>query len=76
MGGAGGVAILFTGAVGQYSSTTATQCDISIDRFGLVGAIVSGSFSGELYATSRTGDTPQQIHVTDGEFQVIRSLDQ
>ncbi len=71
--------IVFSESQASYSTIAAadlTPCTISITHYGLVGEHVTGTFDGVLLLSSGSTTSPPRVTVTNGTFDVLRTLDQ
>jgi hypothetical protein len=63
---------------GSYSSTgsaSLTPCQIDVTSYGPVGGLVTGTFSGVVFATSTKGGAPQQLDIESGTYSASRLPD-
>ena len=78
-GGAVTTGFTYNVADGSYASTSSaslTPCQINVDQYGPVGAFISGTFSGVVFANSTLGGAPQQVQIQSGTYSVSRLPDQ
>lgn len=63
----------------SYSSTgsaSLTPCQIAVVAYGQIGGLVTGTFSGTVFANSTIGGAPPQVRISSGMYNVSRFSDQ